>query len=116
MKPATAREETSVYRMTAVMERWIGGWHRELLDRGLIWNLPNLRRILRDYETQHNEHRPHIWHWPVPHRMSHSRPKSLISTPSATENMTGSAVSSTNVAKQRDLCRRQFRQAHDPAG
>jgi hypothetical protein len=31
---------------------------RELLDRTLIWNRPHLR-ILRDYETHHNQHRPH---------------------------------------------------------
>jgi putative transposase len=35
-------------RINAVMERWIGGCRRELLDRTLIWNLPHLRRILRD--------------------------------------------------------------------
>ena len=42
------------------MERWIGRCRRELLDRTLIWNLPHLRRILRDYETHHNPHRPHM--------------------------------------------------------
>jgi putative transposase len=47
-------------RMNAVMERWIGGCRRELLDRTLIWNLPHLRRILRGYETHHNTHRPHM--------------------------------------------------------
>jgi hypothetical protein len=26
---------------------------------GLIWNQHHLRRILRDYETHHNQHRPH---------------------------------------------------------
>ena len=36
--------------MNAIAERWIGGCRRELLDRTLIWN-PNLRRILRQYET-----------------------------------------------------------------
>jgi len=33
-------------RMNSIMERWIGGCRRELLDRTLIWNLPHLRRIL----------------------------------------------------------------------
>ena len=33
---------------------------RELLDRTLIWNLPHLHRILHDYETHHNTHRPHM--------------------------------------------------------
>ncbi len=44
--------------MNAIAERWIGG-RRELLDRTLIWNQAHLRRILRDYETHHNQHRPH---------------------------------------------------------
>src|SRR6266480_4691936 len=46
-------------RMNAVAERWIGGCRRELLDRTLIWNQAHLLRILRDYETHHNQHRPH---------------------------------------------------------
>jgi putative transposase len=46
-------------RMNAIAERWIGGCRRELLDRTLIWNQAHLRRILREYETHHNWHRPH---------------------------------------------------------
>ncbi|PZS38252.1 MAG: integrase, partial [Pseudonocardiales bacterium] len=46
-------------RMNAITERWIGGCRRELLDRTLIWNQNHLRRILREYETHHNQHRPH---------------------------------------------------------
>jgi putative transposase len=46
-------------RMNAIAERWIGGCRRELLDRTLIWNQADLRRILRRYETHHNWHRPH---------------------------------------------------------
>jgi transposase len=46
-------------RMNAIAERWIGGCRRELLDRTLIWNQAHLRRILSDYETHHNQHRPH---------------------------------------------------------
>jgi putative transposase len=45
--------------MIAIAERWIGGCRRELLDRTLIWNQSHLRRILRQYETHHNQHRPH---------------------------------------------------------
>ena len=37
-------------RDNAKAERWIGGCRRELLDRTLIWNLSQLRRILREYE------------------------------------------------------------------
>ena len=45
--------------MNAIAERWIGGCRRELLDRTLVWNQDHLRRILRQYETHHNLHRPH---------------------------------------------------------
>jgi hypothetical protein len=43
----------------AIMERWIGGCRRELLNRTLIWDQRHLLRVLREYETHHNEHRPH---------------------------------------------------------
>jgi putative transposase len=46
-------------RMNAIAERWIGGCRRELLNRTLIWNQTHLRRILGQYETHHNQHRPH---------------------------------------------------------
>ena len=46
-------------RRNAITERWTGGCRRELLDRTLIWNQGHLRRILREYETHHNQHRPH---------------------------------------------------------
>ena len=46
-------------RGNAIIERWIGGCRRELLDRTLIWNQAHLRRILRAYEIHHNQHRPH---------------------------------------------------------
>jgi putative transposase len=46
-------------RMNAIAERWIGGCRRELPDRTLVWNQSHLRRILRDYATHHNQHRPH---------------------------------------------------------
>ncbi len=46
-------------RMNAIAERWIWGCRRELLDRTLIWNQSHLQQILRDYETHHNQHRPH---------------------------------------------------------
>ena len=46
-------------RMNAIAERWIGGCRRELLDRTLIWNQSHLQQILRDYESHHNQHRPH---------------------------------------------------------
>jgi transposase InsO family protein len=46
-------------RMNAIAERWIGGCRREILHRTLVWNQAHLRRILREYETHHNQHRPH---------------------------------------------------------
>src|SRR5664280_3740437 len=46
-------------RANAIMERWIGGCRRELLDQTLIWNQRHLLRVLREYENHHNEHRPH---------------------------------------------------------
>jgi len=46
-------------RANAIAERWIGGCRRELLDRTLIWDQDHLRQILRQYETHHNQHRPH---------------------------------------------------------
>ena len=40
-------------------ERWIGSIRRELLDRTIVWNRPQLERLVRDYITHHNQHRPH---------------------------------------------------------
>jgi putative transposase len=45
--------------MNAIIERWIGGCRRELLDRTLVWNLAHLGRILHAYEIHHNQRRPH---------------------------------------------------------
>jgi putative transposase len=55
----TVLRNVATPRMNAIAERWIGGCRRELLDRTLVWNQAHLRRILRDYETHHNQHRPH---------------------------------------------------------
>ncbi|WP_203980094.1 integrase core domain-containing protein [Planotetraspora silvatica] len=46
-------------RMNAIMERWVGSVHRELLDRILIMNERHMRTVLAEYETYFNEHRPH---------------------------------------------------------
>jgi len=46
-------------RMNAIAGRWIGGCRPELLDPTLIWNQAHLRRILPEYQTHHNHHRPH---------------------------------------------------------
>jgi putative transposase len=42
------------------MERWIGSsLCRELLDQMLILNAHHLRRVIAEYETHFNTHRPH---------------------------------------------------------
>ncbi len=46
-------------RMNAIMERWVGSVRRELLDRILIMNARHLRKVLTEYETHFNIHRPH---------------------------------------------------------
>ena len=40
-------------RMNAIIEHWIGGCRRELLDRILVWDQAHLRRILHSYEIHH---------------------------------------------------------------
>jgi hypothetical protein len=55
----TVRCSVRTPRMNAIAERWIGGCRREFLNRTLVWNQNHLRRILREYETHHNQHRPH---------------------------------------------------------
>jgi transposase len=55
----TVRCNVRTPRMNAIAERWIGGCRHEFLDRTLVWNQNHLRRILREYETHHNQHRTH---------------------------------------------------------
>lgn len=40
-------------------ERWIGSLRRELLDRTIIWNQRQLKRLVVDYIDHYNTHRPH---------------------------------------------------------
>jgi transposase InsO family protein len=40
-------------------ERWIGTLRRELLDRTIIWNQHQLKRLITDYIDHYNTHRPH---------------------------------------------------------
>jgi putative transposase len=46
-------------RANAIMERWIGSLRREILDRMLILNARQLRRVLAEYEHHFTTHRPH---------------------------------------------------------
>lgn len=41
-------------------ERWIGSTRRELLDRTIIWNQRQFKRLVSDYIAYYNEHRPHL--------------------------------------------------------
>ncbi len=41
------------------IERWFGTLRRKLLDRTIVWNEPQLRRLVTDYLERYNEHRPH---------------------------------------------------------
>lgn len=46
-------------RMNAIMERWAGSVRREALDRMLLINAAHLRKVLSEYESHFNGHRPH---------------------------------------------------------
>ncbi len=46
-------------RANAFAERWVRTVRHELLDRTLIWNQRQLRRLLEEFVAHHNEHRPH---------------------------------------------------------
>ena len=43
----------------AYAERWVRTLRHELLDRTIIWNKRQLRRLLTDYLDHYNGHRPH---------------------------------------------------------
>jgi putative transposase len=46
-------------RQNSIIERWFRSLRAELTDRTLIWNIPHLMRLLRDFENFYNDHRPH---------------------------------------------------------
>jgi transposase InsO family protein len=46
-------------RQNSMMKRWFRSLRAELTDRALIWNLKHLMRLLREYESHYNLHRPH---------------------------------------------------------
>ena len=43
----------------AYAERWVRTLRHELLDRTIIWNERQLRRLLTEYVDHYNSHRPH---------------------------------------------------------
>ena len=44
----------------AFAERWIGTLRQELLDRTIIWNRRQLKKLVVDYIDHHNTHRPTV--------------------------------------------------------
>ncbi len=46
-------------KANAYAERWVGTIRRECLDRMLIFNDRQLLRVLTEYQTHYNTHRPH---------------------------------------------------------
>jgi putative transposase len=54
----------------AFAERWVRTLRHELLDRTIIWNEHQLRRLLEEYIDHYNNHRHHLQrtHQPIPHR------------------------------------------------
>jgi hypothetical protein len=87
--------------MNAIAERWTGECRHELLDRTLIWNENHLRRILCEYETHHNQRRPH--------RSLDSAaplkryPNQSILSSTVSEDTLASAAWSTNIAWSHDV-------------
>jgi putative transposase len=68
------RSGVRMRRMNSIMERWIGGCRRELLDRTLIWNLPTPARSWRPSSVTITT-TGLIWLCPVPLRSSRFRPR-----------------------------------------
>ena len=56
---AVIRSAVQALRMNAFIERWFRSLRAELTDRTPIWNIPHLRRLLREYESFYNEQCPH---------------------------------------------------------
>jgi len=87
-------------RMNAIMERWAGSVRRESLDRMLIINAAHLRKVLSEYESHFNGHRPH-------RALNHASPLGRSLTPSTptsrSSDATGSAASSTNTPRSHEV-------------
>ena len=68
------RSGVQMPRMNSIMERWIGGCRRELLDRTLIWNLPTSARSWRPVSVTTTT-TGLIWPYPAPPRSSRYQPR-----------------------------------------
>ena len=90
-------------RANAIAERFIGTLRRELLDHILIINQRHAAAVLGEYEHHFNEHRPHRALGqaaplrPLPHRTT--------MRPTASDDETGSAASSTSTSRSHDVSR-----------
>jgi putative transposase len=60
--------------MNAITERWVGSVRHEVLDRMLIVNAAHLRKVLSEYESHFNRHRPH-------RALSHASPLRALPDP-----------------------------------
>ncbi len=63
----------------SIAERWIGGLRRELLDRTIIWNQRQLRRLVIDdidHDTSHRPHRALQQRPPLPDQADQTAPMS----------------------------------------
>ncbi len=68
-------------------ERWIGSIRREVLDRTIIWNQRQLKRLVIDYIDHYNDHRPH--------RSLEQRPPNATGKPSPAPPSTVTVLRST---------------------
>ena len=86
---------------TCCIERWIASVRRELLDRTIIWNEPQLRRLIVDHLNHYNQHRPHrsLGQQP-PSQTPHQRQRSEPATQS--QQRPGATDSSTSIDKPPD--------------
>jgi putative transposase len=50
---------TKAPRANAICERLIGTLRREMLDKLLVLNPTHLRKVLEEYRSHYNRHRPH---------------------------------------------------------
>ncbi|MFI8793672.1 hypothetical protein [Streptomyces sp. NPDC055105] len=95
------------------MERWVQTCRHERLDRTLIWNERHLHRVLREFETHHNTHRPHQAIDRQLHSAQCPNPSSIpTKSPVSTyADTTDSAAPSTSTDMPLDQHGRDFRQA-----
>jgi hypothetical protein len=105
----TVKSAARAPHMKSIMERWIGGCRRELLDRTLVWNLAHLAARCAGTRRTTTNTGP-TWPCTTPPRPSRHHPKSPTSRHSEPDDMTESAESSTNINRPPDPPGWGFRQ------